>query len=210
MQSHYRVFRNFDFKRTIERNLKNYSKEYKTVIPQRLYFRSNIKKYNPWDVIILADESGSMADSVIYTAIMAAIFAKLPFLSTRIAVFDMNLVDLSEYTDNCAEMLMKVQLGGGTDIYKALCYGESLISRPSQTVVILISDLYDGGDLRRMYSKCKSILEGGSKLLVLPALNYSTEPVYHRSAAKYLVNMGAHVAALTPEELADWIGNIIL
>ncbi len=209
VQSCYKVFRNFDFKRTVERNLKNYNARYGTIIPNRLYFRSNIKRYNSWDIIILADQSGSMAESVIYTSIMAAIFAKLPFLSTKLAVFDTNIVDLSDYTYDCTEMLMKIQLGGGTDIYKALCYGESLISRPQRTIVILITDLYEGGDIRRAYGKCRDILEGGSRLIVLPALNYEAEPVYNRSAAKYIANLGADTAALTPEELADWIGNIM-
>ncbi len=208
-QSSFKVFRNFDFKRTVERNLKNYSTQYGTVIPERLYFRSSIKRYNPWDIIILADQSGSMAESVIYTSIMAAIFARLPFLSTKIAVFDTNIADLSDYTDSCTELLMKVQLGGGTDIYKALCYGEGLITRPQRTIVVLITDLYEGGDIRMVYSKCRDILEGGSRLIVLPALNYEAEPVYNRNAARYITNLGADTAALTPEGLAEWIGSII-
>lgn len=209
VQRSHRVFRNFDFKRTIERNLKNYNKQYGTIVPSKLYFRSNIKRYNPWNVIILADQSGSMAESVIYSSIMASIFAKLPFLSTNLVVFDTNIVDLTEYICDCTETLMKVQLGGGTDIYKALCYGENLISHPQRTIVILITDLYEGGDIRRVYKKCRDILESGSRLIVLPALNYETEPVYNRSAAKYIANLGADTAALTPEELADWIGNIM-
>lgn len=208
-QTYYKVYRNFDFRKTVEQNLKNYSKEYGTIIPKRLYFANTVKRYNPWDVIILADQSGSMCNSVIYTSVMAGIFAKLPFLRTKMAVFDTSIVDLSEYTDNAAELLMKVQLGGGTDIYKALCYGESLITAPARTIVILITDLYDGSDIRRVYRKCADMIEGGSKVLVLPALDYDTEPTYNRTAAKYLAALGAEVAAVTPEGLADWIGNIV-
>lgn len=208
-QSYYRIFRNFDFKKTVERNLKNYSREYRTIIPERLYFSNTVRRFNPWDIVILADESGSMMNSVIYTAVMASIFAKMPFLSVRLAVFDTNIVDLSEYVYDCTELLMKVQLGGGTDIYKALCYGESCISRPDQTIVILITDLYDGSDIRRVYRKCSDILESGAKVFVLPALDYCSEPVYNRPAAKVLAGLGADVAAVTPEGLADWIGKII-
>ena len=86
--SSYKIFRNFDFKQTIEKNLKNYSREHGTIIPDRLYFNQNIRRYNPWHIIILVDESGSMLDSVIYTAVMASIFAKMPFLSVKLAIFD--------------------------------------------------------------------------------------------------------------------------
>lgn len=208
-QTYNKVFRNFDFKKTVERNLKNYSAEYRTIVPRRLYFNNTVKRYNPWHVIILADQSGSMCNSVIYTSVMACIFAKMPFLRTRLAVFDTSVADLSDYTASAADILMKVQLGGGTDIYKALCYGESLMSAPARTIVILITDLYDGGDMRRTFRKCKDILESGARLFVLPALDYNSAPVYNRPAAKKLADMGADVAAITPEELADWIGNII-
>ena len=209
-QSYYRVFRNFDFKRTVEYNLKNYSEEYNTIIPHRLYFNNTVKRYNPWDIIILADQSGSMMNSVIHTAIMVAILAKLPFLKVRLFVFDTNIADMSEYVGDCTDILMKVQLGGGTDIYKALCCAQGCIERPQQTIVILISDLYDGMDIRRVYRKCSDILESGSRLMVLPALDYCAEPVYNRPAAAFLAKLGADVAAITPEELANWIGKIIL
>ena len=208
-QTYYKVYRNFNFKKTIEKNLKNYSKEYGTVIPKKLYFSNTVKRYNPWDIIILADQSGSMCNSVIYTSVMASIFAKLPFLRTRLAVFDTAIADLSEYTASASDILLKVQLGGGTDIHKALCYGESLITAPAKTIVILITDLYEGGDIRKVYRKCKDILESGARLIILPALDYESEPCYNHSAAKYIAGLGADVAAITPEELAEWIGNII-
>lgn len=209
-QSYYKVSANFDFKRTVEKNLKNYSTEFRTVIPSRLYFKNAVKRYNPWDVIILADESGSMVDSVIYAAVTAGIFARLPFMTVRLAVFDTAVADLSEHVYECSELMMKLQLGGGTDILKALRYAESLISKPRRTIVILITDLYDGGDIRRVYGKCADILESGAKLFVLPALDYRAEPIYNRTAAKTLARMGADVGAVTPEGLADWIANIIL
>lgn len=208
-QTTYKIFRNFDFKKTVAMNLKNYSKEYNTIIAKRLYFNNTVKRYNPWEIIILVDESGSMLNSVIYTAIMAGIFSSMPFLKIKLVVFDTNIVDLSEYADNASDILMKVQLGGGTNIYKALCYGESIITAPQKTIVVLISDLYEGGDIRNVYRKCSDILEGGSKLFVLPALDYAAEPCYYKEAGKTLAKLGADVAAITPEEMAEWIGNVI-
>lgn len=207
--SYYRVYKNFDFKRTVERNLKNYSPTLGTVIPGRIYFHDNVKRYNPYDIIILTDQSGSMANSLIYSAVTASIFARLPFLETHLAVFDTSVVDLSEYADSAADILMKVQLGGGTDIFKAVCYGETLIKNPSKTILILITDLYDGGDIRRTYRKCSDLIEGGVKLFVLPALDYECEPMYNRNAAKTLAKLGAKVGAVTPEGLSEWIGNIL-
>ncbi len=207
--SSYKIFRNFDFKQTIEKNLKNYSREHGTIIPDRLYFNQNIRRYNPWRIVILVDESGSMLDSVIYTAVMASIFAKMPFLSVKLAIFDTSVVDLSEHLDDPVGILMKVQLGGGTDIHKALEYGKKLISAPQKTIIVLVSDLYDGNNYSYMFRSCRDIIEAGSKLFVLPALDYSGAPCYDVRAARTIAGMGADVAAITPEELAEWIGKII-
>ncbi|MDR3237993.1 MAG: VWA domain-containing protein [Spirochaetia bacterium] len=205
----YKVHRNFDIKRTIRKNLKNYSNEHKTIVPDRLYFNQNIKRYNPWHVIILVDESGSMLDSVIYASVMAGIFSKLPFLSIKLVVFDTSLVDLSEHAEDPVGILMKVQLGGGTDIHGALEYGKKLIAAPHKTIIVLVSDLYEGGDPRRMLRSCSDIIESGARLLVLTALDYSANSAYDKQGAKTLASMGADVAALTPDELAEWIGKVI-
>lgn len=207
--STYKIYRNFDVKKTISRNLKNYSPELGTLVVDRLYFNQNVKRYNPWEVIILVDESGSMMDSVIYTSVMAGIFAKLPFLRVKLVIFDTALVDLSDQLHDPVGVLMKVQLGGGTDIYSALEYGKKLIASPQKTILVLVSDLYDGRDYRYMYRACRDIIEGGSRLFVLPALDYNSAPSYDHVAAAQLAKMGADVAAITPEELAEWMGKII-
>ncbi len=207
--SNYRILRNFDFKRTIRKNLKNYNEEYGTVVPERLYFNQNVRRYNPWHVIILVDESGSMLDSVIYSAVMASIFARMPFLSVKLVIFDTSIVDLSDHISDPVATLMKVQLGGGTDIHGALEYARKLITAPQKTIVVAVTDLYDGNNYNYMYRSCRDILESGSRLFVLPALDYSSTPCYDKRAAKALANMGADVAAITPEELAEWIGKII-
>ncbi|WP_239059604.1 VWA domain-containing protein [Bacteroides sp. 224] len=207
--SNYRIARNFDFKQTVRKNMKNYNPELGTVVPERLYFNQNIRRYNPWHLVILVDESGSMLESVIYSAVMASIFARMPFLSIKLAIFDTSIVDLSDHIDDPVTTLMKVQLGGGTDIHGALEYGKKLITAPQKTIVVLVSDLYDGNNYNYMYRSCRDILEAGSRLFVLPALDYSSTPVYDKRAAQYLSAIGADVAAITPEELAEWIGKII-
>ncbi len=169
-----------------------------------------MKKYNQWRVIICVDESGSMLDSVIHSAIMAGIFAKLPMLDTKLVIFDTNVVDLSGYVDDPVETLMSVQLGGGTNIAGALSYCEGMIDFPFRAMVVLVTDLYEGGGYQRLYSTCKGIIESGARLVVLTALDMDANPNYDRNAATVLADMGAFVGAMTPEELAGWMGKIIV
>lgn len=202
--------RNLDMRKTIRMNLKNYDSEQEQIILKNVYFNSRMKKYNQWRVIICVDESGSMLDSVIHSAIMAGIFAKLPMLDTKLVIFDTNVVDLSGYVEDPVETLMSVQLGGGTDIARALGYCESLIDYPFRTMVVLVTDLYEGGGYARLYGTAKGIIESGAKLVVLTALDMDATPNYDRHAATVLADMGAFVGAMTPEELAEWMGKIIM
>jgi len=201
--------RNLDMKKTIRRNLKNYDTETKQLVLKQIYFSSRMKKYNQWRVIICVDESGSMLDSVIHSAIMAGIFARLPMLDTRLVIFDTNVVDLSGYVTDPVETLMSVQLGGGTDIGGALGYCEQLIEVPHRTMVVLVTDLYEGGGYHRMYQISNGIIESGAKLIVLPALDHDAVPNYDRKAAAVLADMGASVGAMTPEELSEFIAKIV-
>ena len=202
--------RNLDMRKTIRMNLKNYDTENRQLILKNVYFNSRMKKYNTWRVIICVDESGSMLDSVIHSAIMAGIFAKLPMLDTKLVIFDTNVVDLSGYVEDPVETLMSIQLGGGTNIAGALSYCESLIDFPFRTMMVLVTDLYEGGGYQRLYSTAKGILESGAKLIVLTALDMDANPNYDRNAASQLADMGAFVGAMTPEELAGWIGKMIV
>ncbi len=202
--------RNLDMRKTIRMNLKNYDSEQEQIILKNVYFNSRMKKYNQWRVIICVDESGSMLDSVIHSAIMAGIFAKLPMLDTKLVIFDTNVVDLSGYVEDPVETLMSIQLGGGTDIARALGYCESLIDYPFRTMVVLVTDLYEGGGYARLYGTAKGIIESGAKLVVLTALDMDATPNYDRHAATVLADMGAFVGAMTPEELAEWMGKIIM
>ncbi len=204
-----RSARNLDIKKTIRRNLQNYDAEKKQLVLKQVYFHSRMKRFHQWRVIICVDESGSMLDSVIHSAIMAGIFAKLPMLDTKLVIFDTNVVDLSGYVEDPVETLMSVQLGGGTHIANALTYCENLIENPHRTMVVLVSDLYEGGSYSNLYHVCKNILEGGSKLIALTALDSDATPNYDRKVASTLANMGAFVGAMTPEHLAEHVGKML-
>lgn len=204
-----KIFKNLDIKKTIRYNLKNYDIKNKTIFTDKLFFNQNIKKYNPYNIIILIDESGSMLDSVIYSSIMASIFANLPYLSIKLVIFDISVVDLSEHIKEPIDILFKVQLGGGTNIAQALEYAKKITFAPDKTIVLLISDLFDSNDYKLMYKNANDIIEAGSKLIILTALDYNANSIYDKEAARYFSKIGAKVGALTPSKLSKWINDII-
>ena len=204
-----KIFKNLDIKKTIKYNLKNYDIKNKTIFTDKLFFNQNIKKYNPYNIIILIDESGSMLDSVIYSSIMASIFANIPYLSIKLIIFDISVVDLSEHIKEPIDILFKVQLGGGTNIAQALEYAKKITFAPDKTIVLLISDLFDSNDYKLMYKNANDIIESGSKLIVLTALDYNANSIYDKEAARYFLKIGAKVGALTPSKLSKWISDII-
>ena len=204
-----KILKNLDIKKTIRYNLKNYDIKNKTIFTDKLFFNQNIKKYNPYNIIILIDESGSMLDSVIYSSIMASIFANLPYLSIKLVIFDISVVDLSEHIKEPIDILFKVQLGGGTNIAQALEYAKKITFAPDKTIVLLISDLFDSNDYKLMYKNANDIIEAGSKLIVLTALDYNANSIYDKEAARYFSKIGAKVGALTPSKLSKWISDII-
>lgn len=204
-----RSIRNLDIRKTIRRNLPNYDQQTKQLLLKQVYFYSRMKRFHQWRVILCVDESGSMVDSVIHSAVMAGIFAKLPMLDTRLVIFDTNVVDLSQYVEDPVETLMSVQLGGGTNIAGALSYCETLIENPHRTLVVLVSDLYEGGGYQNLFSVCKGIIEGGSRLLALTALDRNANPNYDRRVAAALAELGAFVGAMTPEKLAEHVGRML-
>ena len=204
-----KIFKNLDIKKTIRYNLKNYDIKNKTIFTDKLFFNQNIKKYNPYNIIILIDESGSMLDSVIYSSIMASIFANLPYLSIKLIIFDISVVDLSEHIKEPIDILFKVQLGGGTNIAQALEYAKKITFAPDKTIVLLISDLFDSNDYKLMYKNANDIIESGSKLIILTALDYNANSIYDKEAARYFSKIGAKVGALTPSKLSKWISDII-
>ncbi len=204
----YSISNELDFIKTINKNLKNYDFESEQILFEDFFFYENIHKKNKWDLILVVDESGSMMDSVLYSSIMASIFATLPVFRTKLVIFDTEVVDLTSELHNIIEVMFKIRLGGGTDIAKALAYSSTLITNPHKTVVVLVSDFYDW-DMKRFYQEVASIIDGGSKFIGVGALSDDGSGVYDKNAAKKLAEMGADVAALTPEALIDWIRNII-
>lgn len=203
-----RSARNIDIHKTIRRNLKNYDKENETLVLKDVYFSSRVKKYNKKTVIIAVDESGSMLGSVIYSAVMAQIISKLPFAEIKLVIFDTEIVDLSGMVEDPAEVMMSIQLGGGTDIGKALSYCESLIQTPSDTCVLCVTDLCEGGCPHILLNTAQNIMTSGAKLSFLTALDECANPVYDKNMGQLLADMGAFVGALTPDQLGDYIGRI--
>lgn len=207
--SHVPSIRNFDIKKTIQKNLKHYDMENNRLMLEQVYFSSRIKKYSQWRVIIAVDESGSMLDSVIHSAVMAGIFAKLPMLDTRLIIFDTQVVDLSGNLEDPVATLMSIQLGGGTYIAGALQYCEALIENPHRTMIVLVSDLCEGGSVNGLLGVGRGIIESGAKLICLTALDMDANPSYDRHTAQRLADLGAHVGAMTPEALGDFMGRLM-
>jgi Mg-chelatase subunit ChlD len=205
-RSFLKVAQNFDARTTIRRNLKHYDPETKRLFIQTPYFYSRVRRQvDRWQLIILVDESGSMMDSVIHAAVTASIFWGVKTLRTHLCIFDTSVVDLTDHCSDPVETLMKVQLGGGTDIGQALAYAATLVDNPRRTIVVLITDFYEGAPLGRMLSVIKQLVESGVTLLGLAALDEEANPTYDRDVAARVVALGGHVAAMTPGELADWV-----
>ena len=204
-----RSIRNLDMQKTIRRNLKHYDQEHERIMLEQVYFHGRTRRYSQWRVVIAVDESGSMLDSVIYSAVMAGIFARLPMLDTRLVIFDTQVVDLSSHLEDPVATLMSIQLGGGTCITGALQYCESLIENPHRTMVVLVSDLCEGGSVTALLGVSRGIIESGAKLICLTALDMEANPVYDRRTAQQMADLGAHVGAMTPEMLGDFMGKIM-
>ncbi len=204
-----KVAQNLDWRRTLRANLKHYDPARGQILPERFFFFSRVQRHLPWHVILAIDESGSMLDSVIHSAVMAGILAGLPALKVSLVVFDTAVVDLSGQVDDPAEALMSMQLGGGTDIAGALTYCETLIDHPARTVLIVVTDFCEGGPPLRLVTTVKRIREGGARVLGLAALDPQAKPSYDRQMADRLVLAGAEVAALTPLQLAEWLMRVI-
>lgn len=195
-------YNEIDWKTTITKNLKNYQPEYKTIIPEvRIGYGRKRKAMK--DIVLCLDQSGSMGTSVIYSGIFGSVLASIPAVSTRMVVFDTAVVDLTDDLQDPVDLLFGVQLGGGTDIARALTYCQGVITRPQDTVLVLVTDLYEGGDAREMRKKFVSLVNSGVQLIVLPALNDDGAPSYDKSHAEFLANIGVPTFACTPDKFPD-------
>ena len=195
-------YNEIDWKTTITKNLKNYQPEYKTIIPEvRIGYGRKRKAMK--DIILCLDQSGSMGTSVIYSGIFGSVLASIPAVNTRMVVFDTAVVDLTDDLQDPVDLLFGVQLGGGTDIARALTYCQGAITRPQDTVLVLVTDLYEGGDPREMRKKFVSLVNSGVQLIVLPALNDDGAPSYDKNHAEFLANIGVPTFACTPDKFPD-------
>lgn len=204
------VAANFDFKRTVAANLRRWDPERRKLYIERPAFISRVKRHTEqWDIILLIDQSGSMVDSVIHSAVMAACLWQLPGMRTSLVAFDTAVVDLTADVSDPVELLMKVQLGGGTDIAAAVAYAQSLVTNPLHTVVVLVSDFYEGHSATELVRRVQALVSAGATVLGLAALDSAANPSYDRDTAARLVRAGAHVGAMTPGELAAWLAEKI-
>ncbi|MCZ8520374.1 MULTISPECIES: VWA domain-containing protein [Paenibacillus] len=195
-----------DWKKTIRSNLKHYDLESKKLIPERFYYFDRARRSKEWTVILDIDQSGSMADSVIYASVIGSIFASLPSLDTRVVVFDTEVVDLSEQcASDPVDMLFGIQLGGGTDINKSVAYCEQFITDPNKTLFLLISDLYEGGNQAALIRRMGEMRAAGVKVLCLLALSDDGVPSYDAGVAQKLASFGIPCFGCTPDRLAELV-----
>lgn len=191
-----------DWKRTIRRNLKHYDPERGILVPEKFYYFDRARKSKEWTVILDIDQSGSMADSVIWASVVGSIFASIPALSTRVVVFDTEVVDLTEACANDpVDMLFGIQLGGGTDIHKSVRYCEQFVEEPKKTLFILISDLLEGGSQAGLIRRMREMRESGVRTLCLLALSDSGKPYYDENVARQFARDGTPSFACTPAML---------
>ncbi|MFD5323430.1 VWA domain-containing protein [Streptomyces sp. NPDC127092] len=198
--------RDFDFHGTVRANLAHYLPEERRLLIQRPRFHSRTRRHlEQWQLILLVDQSGSMVDSVIHSAVTAASLWGLPGLKTHLVAFDTSVVDLTSDVTDPVELLMRVQLGGGTDIARAVAYGTGLVDNPRRAIVALVTDFYEGGDAYRLVRGVRALVEQGTTVLGLAALDEEARPAYDRQTAQRLADAGAHVGAMTPGQLAEFV-----
>ncbi len=203
------VLANLDWRTTITRNLRHFDLVSGTLVPERLWFWPRRLQELPWEIVILVDQSGSMLDSVIHSAVLATVFSGLRSLRTRLLLFDTTVVDLTDRVGEPVELLLGVQLGGGTDIAGAVAYAARQVRRPRRTLLVLISDFFEGGDADALVASVGRLHAAGVTLLGLAALDDRAEPDYDRVLAGELAAAGMDIGAMTPEQLANWVGDCL-
>lgn len=200
---------NFDWRATLRENLKTYDPETGRIIAETLRFNSREKRKLPWTVVLCVDQSGSMTDSIIYAAVMAAILCGLPGVTVKMVLFDTSVIDVSDKLTDPLDTLLSVQLGGGTNIGRAVGYCEELITDPNRTVFALITDFAEGGPPRPLYAALARMAEARVKMVGLLALDEGGTPFYDEAIANKAAELGMHVGAMTPDKFAAWLAEIM-
>lgn len=191
-----------DWNRTIRANLRHYQPEYRTIIPETRIGHGR-KRSALREIVLCIDQSGSMATSVVYAGIFGAVLASLPAVKTQVVVFDTAVVDLTANLSDPVDVLFGTQLGGGTDIHRALSYCQGLIQRPQDTILVLISDLYEGGPQEEMLKRAASLVASGVQMVALLALSDEGAPFYDHQVAAIFAEMGIPSFACTPDLFPD-------
>ena len=192
-----------DWDRTIRANLRNYLPSHRTIVPSRLTGYARKQQAVARDVILCVDQSGSMATSVVYAGVFGAVLASVRSLRTSVVAFDTAVVDLTEKLADPVDVLFGTQLGGGTDINRAIAYCQQLITRPSSTILVLVSDLFEGGDADEMLRRIADLCAAGTQVIALLALNDDGAPGYSHDIAAALASLGVPAFACTPDAFPD-------
>ncbi|MFV0306821.1 MAG: VWA domain-containing protein [Desertimonas sp.] len=198
-----------DWVATIGRNLRHWLPEQRTVVPEQLVGFGRHQRSLARDVIVAVDQSGSMASSVVFASVFACVLARLPALRTSLVAFDTSVVDLTTRLEDPVDVLFGVQLGGGTDIAGAVGYCHRLVTRPRDTVVIIVSDLFEGGNVAVLRSRIAALVRDGVTVVVLVSLSDEGTPVYDHHEAASLTALGATVLACTPDEFPDLLSGAL-
>ncbi|MEM8907524.1 MAG: VWA domain-containing protein [Bacteroidota bacterium] len=191
-----------DWHKTIQRNLKHYQKDLKSIIPEQLVGYGR-KGQSLKTVILVVDQSGSMAASMVYAGVLGAVMASMPALQTHMIVFDTSVVNLTAQLADPVDLLFATQLGGGTDINKALTYAADLIQKPKDTILVLISDLFEGGSPQALLNRVSTIQASGTQLITLLALSDKGTPAFDRNIAHQFSALKVPTFACTPDQFPD-------
>lgn len=192
-----------DWDRTIRANLRHYLPTHRTIVPDRLVGYARKQQAVARDVILCLDQSGSMASSVVYAGVFGAVLASIRSLRTSVVAFDTSVVDLTEQLSDPVDVLFGTQLGGGTDINRALAYCQRLITRPARTIVILVSDLFEGGNREEMLRRIADMTASGTQVIALLALSDDGAPGYDHGNAAALAELGVPAFACTPDAFPE-------
>jgi Mg-chelatase subunit ChlD len=192
-----------DLARTIRANLQHFSPDLGTIVPERLIGHGRRRHSVQRDVILAVDQSGSMAESVVYAGLFGAVLASMPTLRTRFVAFDTAVADLTDELSDPVDLLFGTQLGGGTDINRAIAYCQGIITRPTDTLLVLISDLYEGGARADLLRRVGALMAAGVQVVTLLALSDKGAPAYDHDNAAALAALGVPAFACTPELFPD-------
>ena len=198
-----------DFPYTIRRNLRNYNRELKTIVPERVWFFDRSSRANRWHIILDIDQSGSMGSSILYSLVMACILASMSALRTSVVAFDTQIMDLTPLCADPVDLLFGFQMGGGTDIAKSIAYCQGLVEEPKKTIFFLISDLEEGGNRAGLLRRVEELKDSGVTVVTLLAIADGGKPYYDAQTAQRISSMGVPCFACAPERLPELLERVL-